>query len=50
MKPVNACILGVFMHGLAGDIAASEKGQRTMIATDIIERISAAFYSIKYNG
>jgi NAD(P)H-hydrate epimerase len=50
MNPLNACILGVFMHGLAGDIAASEKGQRSMIATDIIDRISAAFYSIKYNG
>jgi hydroxyethylthiazole kinase-like uncharacterized protein yjeF len=50
MNPLNACILGVFMHGLAGDIAASEKGQHTMIATDIIDKISAAFYSIKYNG
>jgi hydroxyethylthiazole kinase-like uncharacterized protein yjeF len=50
MNPLNACIFGVFMHGLAGDIAASEKGQHTMIATDIIDRISAAFYSIKYNG
>jgi hydroxyethylthiazole kinase-like uncharacterized protein yjeF len=50
MNPLLACILGVYMHGLAGDIAASEKGQHTMIATDIIDKIAAAFYSIKYNG
>jgi hydroxyethylthiazole kinase-like uncharacterized protein yjeF len=50
MNPLLACILGVYMHGLAGNIAASEKGQHTMIATDIIDKIAAAFYSIKYNG
>jgi hydroxyethylthiazole kinase-like uncharacterized protein yjeF len=49
-NPLHSCILGVYMHGLAGDISASEKGKQTMIATDIIDKIAAAFYSIKYNG
>jgi hydroxyethylthiazole kinase-like uncharacterized protein yjeF len=46
-NPVNSCILGVYMHGLAGDIGASEKGQNSLIATDIIDKISAAFLSLK---
>jgi hydroxyethylthiazole kinase-like uncharacterized protein yjeF len=43
-NPVHSCILGVYMHGLAGDIAASEEGQHSMIATDLIEKIPAALF------
>ncbi|MEW6417748.1 MAG: NAD(P)H-hydrate epimerase [Nitrospirota bacterium] len=50
MNPLHACILGVYMHGLAGDIAASEKGQHPLIATDIIDKISDALYSLKCDG
>jgi hydroxyethylthiazole kinase-like uncharacterized protein yjeF len=50
VNPLQASILGVYLHGLAGDLAASEKGQHPMLATDIIDKISAAFYSLKYNG
>jgi hydroxyethylthiazole kinase-like uncharacterized protein yjeF len=50
MNPLHACILGVYMHGLAGDIAASEKGQHPLIATDIIDKIPFAFYSLKCDG
>jgi hydroxyethylthiazole kinase-like uncharacterized protein yjeF len=45
--PLQSCILGVYMHGLSGDIAASEKGPHSVIATDIIDKIPAAFYSLK---
>ncbi|WP_300601134.1 NAD(P)H-hydrate dehydratase [Niabella sp.] len=39
----EAAILGVFMHGLAGDFAATALGMDAMIATDIIEHIGKAF-------
>ncbi len=43
----DASQLGVYIHGLAGDIAAKKKGERSMIASDIIEYLPDAF--IKYN-
>jgi hydroxyethylthiazole kinase-like uncharacterized protein yjeF len=46
-NPMHSCILGVYMHGLAADIGASEKGQHSLIATDIIDKIPAAFFSLK---
>jgi NAD(P)H-hydrate repair Nnr-like enzyme with NAD(P)H-hydrate dehydratase domain len=33
----------VYLHGLAGDIAASLYGQQSMIATDIIHCLGEAF-------
>ena len=49
-NPIHACITGVYMHGLAGDMAASEKGQYSLIATDIIDKIPDAFRSFESNG
>ena len=45
--PLNACILGVFMHGLAGDIAAFRKSEYAMIASDMINAIPEAFRTLK---
>ena len=39
----EACKLGVYIHGLAGDIAAEEKTQMGMTAADIIEALPAAW-------
>ena len=39
----DAAILGVYIHGLAGDIAAEKLGQVSLIATDIIEALGDAF-------
>jgi len=50
MNPLSSCILGVFMHGLAGDIAASEKGMHSLIATDIIDSIPHAFSALMDYG
>jgi NAD(P)H-hydrate epimerase len=41
--PKEAAILGVYLHGLAGDIAKSKVGVNSLIASDIIEDISAAY-------
>ena len=45
--PENAAILGVFLHGLAGDIAAGESCYESIIASDIINCIGKAFNSIR---
>lgn len=49
-NPLQSCILGVYLHGLAGDIAASGKGQHSLVATDIIQRLPDAFAAVKSGG
>ena len=39
----DAAVLGVYIHGLAGDIAAEKTGQVSLMATDIIESLPVAF-------
>jgi len=39
----KAAILGVYLHGLAGDIAANTLSEEAMIAGDIIDNIGNAF-------
>jgi ADP-dependent NAD(P)H-hydrate dehydratase / NAD(P)H-hydrate epimerase len=43
---VEAAILGVYLHGLAGDIAAKELSMEAMVAGDIIKNLGAAFSQI----
>lgn len=39
----EACTLGVYLHGLAGDFAAHEKSEESMVASDIAEHLANAF-------
>ncbi len=39
----HASILGVYIHGLSGDIAARERGTHSLIASDLITFLPAAF-------
>ncbi len=43
----EASILGVYLHGLAGDMAADKLGEDSIIASDIIENISKAIREIR---
>jgi ADP-dependent NAD(P)H-hydrate dehydratase / NAD(P)H-hydrate epimerase len=40
--PKEACILGVLLHGQAGDLAAAKKTMQSMIAGDIVDFIPKA--------
>ena len=46
-KPQDACIVGVYLHGLAGDIAAHELGEESLTASDIINCLPRAFKRLK---
>lgn len=43
MTPLNAAQLGVYLHGLAGDLAAAEKTERALIARDVIDCLPEAW-------
>jgi ADP-dependent NAD(P)H-hydrate dehydratase / NAD(P)H-hydrate epimerase len=47
LTPENAALLGVFIHGLAGDIAAEESCCESLIASDIINCLGKAFNRIR---
>jgi len=42
----EAAILGVYIHGLAGDFAAKKKSSWSMTASDLIENLGEAFQTI----
>jgi len=39
LRPLDASIAGVYLHGLAGDWAAEIKGQRGLLAGDILNSL-----------
>ena len=43
---IEACVLGVYLHGLAGDFAAKNISEEAMIAGDITSFLGEAFLSI----
>jgi NAD(P)H-hydrate epimerase len=43
----DALIVGAYVHGLAGDLAAAELGETSLIATDVIEKLAAAIQSLR---
>ena len=47
MEPFAAACTAVYLHGLAGDLAAAEKTQRAMTPTDMIEKSPDAYQIIE---
>ena len=41
-RPIDAARGAVYVHGLAGDLAAAELGQRALIAGDLIAFLPSA--------
>lgn len=46
LKPFDAATAGVYIHGLAGDIAVLKTGYKSLIASDIINVLPDAFFEL----
>ncbi len=45
-EPLEATIAAVYLHGLAGDLAANKLGMRSLVASDIIANLSEAMLQV----
>ena len=46
---LDATVLAVYLHGLAGDLAANELGERSLVATDLVSYLPKAFADMRTN-
>ncbi len=44
-----ACILGVYLHGLAGDLALADMSEESLLAGDLTQYLGKAFMHIRQN-
>jgi NAD(P)H-hydrate epimerase len=49
-EPHEAAILGVYLHGLAGDIASVAHSEWSVLASDIIDGLGTAFLQLTINS
>lgn len=47
VKPLDACAVGTFVHGLAGDIAADEVGMASLAAGDLLGHLPRALVKLE---
>ena len=43
----DACILGMYLHGLAGDLAIKDLGKESLMASDLIDYLPKAFLRLE---
>lgn len=48
-KPFQAAMLGVYIHGIAGQLAESRHSEEAVLASDVIDHIGLAFQIIRGN-
>jgi NAD(P)H-hydrate epimerase len=46
-NPLEACILGAYIHGLAGDIAAEIESEESLTAGDLVSYLGKAFLNLR---
>ncbi len=46
-KLVDAVLAGVYLHGVAGDVAREDMGEQCMVATDLVKALPEAFRRTK---
>jgi hydroxyethylthiazole kinase-like uncharacterized protein yjeF len=46
----SATVLAVYLHGLAGDLAAAELGEQSLVATDLVRFLPAAIANMRNAG
>lgn len=44
--PEHAAVMGVYIHGLAGDLAAKDDGMEFLLASELIRHLGKAFMSV----
>ena len=47
LSPLNATVAGVYIHGRAGDRGAQIKGQRGLVAGDLIDHLPVVLYELE---
>jgi NAD(P)H-hydrate epimerase len=47
LKPYDAALVGAYLHGLAGEIAAREIGDAGVVASDVLARLPEAMRQVK---
>ncbi len=43
----SACTVGMFLHGLSGDLAAADLGEESLIASDLVSYLPKAFCTLR---
>ena len=46
LEPFEAAQVGVYVHGLAGDLARDERGEVSLIASDLLDFLPYAFRNL----